>query len=61
MSEESVRKLKETYIRKFGSEENYRAYMRELAVKGGKKSRRILTSEQASEMGKRNKKRNTNG
>ena len=52
MSNESVAKLRATMIRKYGSEEAWKAHMHENAIKGGKKSRRKLTKEQAREMGK---------
>ena len=39
-------------IKKYGSYENWKAEMRKRAILGGKKSKRVLTHEQASAMGK---------
>lgn len=38
MSEKSILKLKYTMISKFGSEEAWHAYLKEIAVKGGQRS-----------------------
>jgi hypothetical protein len=39
VSEESIRKLRETNIAKYGSEENYLAEMKRRAIMGGKAGR----------------------
>lgn len=52
MSEASVEKLRQTNIKKYGSEEAWAAEMSKRGSIGGKISKRKLTSEQAREMGR---------
>lgn len=50
MSEESVKRLIESNIVKYGSYDNWKAEMKKRAIMGGKKSKRKLTKKQAQEM-----------
>lgn len=55
MSEESVRKLRETNIARYGSYEAWKTSMRERAIKGGQKSKGshlLGNTEKAKEIGR---------